>query len=323
MQDAHSILKDFSNARTVVYNNYLKLELGYKEASDEQTYRFYLWSELVNSYFWRCLARIEILFRNRVNNVLIEKIGPDWLSINKQVANKLHFGDKNKVAIEQAVTKLRKKKKSSSNDGIVAELSMGFWVNFLSISFSHERPEKKEKEIGWEYFIQDIFPGYQYSRENPDKNFMTRYWSKEERQEEELQNKLIFLNILRNRIAHHEHIFKTRTREAKKIHPLEDCFSNLVRNYEHILEIFRWLSPTQCDEYEKSSHHFYACYLMSLKGFENDVFDERQNVTFESLIDYLLDCMEGDELKTNEIIHVINQKNTPIGLLLPKLTKPI
>lgn len=45
---------------------------------------------------------------------------------------------------------------------------------------------------------------------------MTRYWSKEERQEEELENKLIFLNILRNRIAHHEHIFKTRTKEAKK-----------------------------------------------------------------------------------------------------------
>lgn len=323
MQDTRSILKDFSPARTVVYNNYLKLELRYNSVSDEQVYRFYLWSELVNSHFWRCLSRVEILFRNRVNNVLIQNIGEEWLTIDKQEANKIRLGKQNEEAIEAAISKLKKKHKRVSNDGIVSELTMGFWVHFLSIRFSHTGQEKRDREIGWEYFIQEIFPGYEYAPKNPNKNFITRYWQKEEKQKEELERNLIFINILRNRIAHHEHIFKTRTKKAKKASPKEDCFVILARNYFHVLQIFRWLSPMQCDEYEASSHHFYACYLMSLEGFESDVFDKRENVTFEGLADYLLDCMDTNELDCKRTLHVTNNQKQYAGLFLPNFVKSI
>lgn len=108
-----------------------------------------------------------------------------------------------KKQISKPEYKLRKKGTTPSNDRMVAELNMGFWVSFSEIGFSFELDELKENEIDWKYFIPRIMSGYEYPREKADK---VRYWSKQSNIDN-LILKLDFAKEIRNRIARYEPIF--------------------------------------------------------------------------------------------------------------------
>ncbi|MGM8939853.1 Abi family protein [Psychrobacter glaciei] len=309
------ILKDFSAPRMAVYKNLLKSECGYKEATNEQFYNLYSWSELLNSYFWRCLARVETILRNRINDVLVAKIGSDWVFPKESDFLQISFRKKGNEAIEKALSNITKADLRPNNGRIVAELTMGFWVNFTEIRFLHKDSYKKDHRIGWEYFISDIFPGYTYPNDKPSEEYQRRFWLKEGNIKDNLVSKLIFLNILRNRIAHHEHTFKERNEFSKG---LSDGFlTNIQRNYLNVLEVFRWLSPEQCDLYQRSHFHYYANYLMSKEGFDYHVLSKRKDMKIDDFTEIAMSSMDDSNLLRERVIHVVDKNDFPIGVFVP------
>ncbi len=291
MQDFKMVLKDFSHQRTASYTNFLKNELEYRKCTKKQVYNFYVWSGLVNSVFWQCIERIEIILRNKINDVLINKVHEDWLNLDNIDITKIHFKDYHKDCIERAVKNLNKKNQQPTNSRLVSELTVGFWVSFNDIGFSHTAIEKKKQNIAWKYFITDVFPNYPVKGDSP------RYWSKETNVKK-LIRVLKFIQKLRNRIAHHEHIFKQRinqNRQSASQSQREYWFDNIQKNYFLLINVLDWLSPQQSRLYQKNYFHQYACYLISLDGFNHHVFNDNNDMSsLENFIEYLMTVLESD-----------------------------
>jgi len=74
--------------------------------------------------FYPCLAIIEVAFRNKINNFMMNA-NSDWLS------NKDSLGSCYNL-VEKTKKKLKKDNKVVSNASLVPELNFGFWVNLLS-----------------------------------------------------------------------------------------------------------------------------------------------------------------------------------------------
>ena len=321
MEEYERILKDFSGPRIAIYRNFLKYEIGYKDATAEQFYNLYSWSELLNSYFWRCLARVETILRNRINDVLIDKIGEDWLLSDKAETLNISLGKKGDESVSSAIEKIKKTAGRVPNNGrIIAELNMGFWVNFTKIRFLHDKPDRLSNSIGWEYFIPDVFPGYTYPNDNHDRNYQRIYWLKDKNVKDHLTSKLIFLNILRNRIAHHEHIFKERNEFSKDLN--DHFLVNLQRNYLHILQIFKWISPEQCNLYQRSHFHYYTNYLISKEGFDYHVLGKREDTELSAFAETVMDSLDDSNKLRENVLHVVDENNFPIGVFIPYFQSP-
>lgn len=315
MDKYEKILKDFSAPRMAVYKNFLKYELGYKDATDEQFYNLYSWSELLNSYFWRCLARVETILRNRINDVLVDKIGSDWVFPKEHSVLKINLRQKGNEGVAKALDNIKKANLYPNNGRIVAELTMGFWVNFTEINFLHSDSYKKANCIGWEYFISDIFPGYDYPNDKPSEEYQRRFWLRDGNIKDNLISKLIFLNILRNRIAHHEHTFRERNEFSKDLN--DGFLINIQRNYLNVLEVLRWLSPEQCDLYQRSHFHYYANYLMSQEGFDYHVLSKREDMKVDDFTEIVMSSMDDGNKLRESVVHVVDKNNFPIGVFIP------
>lgn len=315
MDKYEKILKDFSAPRMAVYKTFLKSELGYKDATDEQFYNLYSWSELLNSYFWRCLARVETILRNRINDILVDKIGSNWVFPKEHSFLKINLRQKGNEGVEKALDNITKANLYPNNGRVVAELTMGFWVNFTEINFLHNNSYKKDNRIGWEYFISDIFPGYNYPKDKPSEEYQRRFWLRDGNIKDNLISKLIFLNILRNRIAHHEHTFKERNEFSKG---LKDGFLiNIQRNYLNVLEVLRWLSPEQCNLYQRSHFHYYANYLMSQEGFDYHVLNKREDMKIDDFTEIVMSSMDDGNKLRESVVHIVDKNNFPIGMFIP------
>lgn len=291
MQDLNEVFKDFSNARLLTYKHFLRFELGKKEYTPEQIYNLYAWNEMLSGVFWLLLSRIEITLRNRINDIFVEKFGKYWLDTSQYHNTKVFFKETHKKQLEKAEQKLKNKGVNPSNDRMVAELTMGFWVSFVEIGFSFDNKTLKENQIGLKYFIPDILMGYVYLNENVDK---IRFWSKKSNIEQ-LTIQLNSAKELRNRIAHHEPIFNYIPSHLAHLpkEKLDNFLKTLQSTYGYLLQLLHDLSPQQARIYQKSYTHHCAIYLLSDKFFNELLCRSSLDdvMSSEQFIEYLMDCM--------------------------------
>lgn len=315
MQDLNAVLnRDFSTQRLLTYRNFLKLELKLDEYTPEQTYNVYAWNELVAGCFWQVISRIEIILRNRINNLLLQTVHANWLDVNDETT-KVFFNKSHKNAIKQTQRKLIEKGLQARNDRVVAELNMGFWANFYEIEFSYSPKDAKSLKIGWQYFMPDIFIGYQY-QENVDK---VRYWHNA-KNVQRMKEHLNIAKEIRNRIAHHEPIFNyTPSYLAELSKKDKDGFIiNIDRNYNHLLELLHWLSPEQAMLYQKSYHHHYTKYLLSSVGFRKYLNVEADEMMMlDGFIEYLMNYLsDTNPPNPDKMIHV-SRDSAYFGCFIP------
>lgn len=321
MQHFNKIFKDLSQQRMMTYKNFLHLELSITY-TDEQVYNLYLWNEIISSCFWNVVSRIEITLRNHINDTLREKVDKEWLQIDKMNTTKVYFQPFHKTQINKAKNKLLEKstKINITNDRLVAELNMGFWTSFSEISFSYTAEELKQKEIGWEYFISKIFVGYTYSKVDIDK---VRYWKKQEKIDN-LVTKLNMAKEIRNRIAHHEPIFNYIPEYLSEI-PVDkqgNFLIRLQRTYQHLLQIFHFLSPEQANLHQRNYNHYYTQYLLTSSGFENylNVDTNGEIMKLDRFVEYMMECMDKEKEKKLQIIH-ISSDSSYFGCFIPTMIK--
>lgn len=155
----------------------------YISASDgdiSSALRLYDWNVRLSRCLYVRLHIWEITLRNRMNTFFRSKFGADWPY--NTVFRQLNKSDLNRLTSAIARQKSQRELELPSPDMIVADLSAGFWVSMFAPRY--------DRMFSWSDNIQKVFP-YAQGR---------------------MRGEIFKMNgkvlVLRNRIAHHEPIYK-------------------------------------------------------------------------------------------------------------------
>ena len=177
---------------------------------------------------------------------------------------------------------------------IIAKLSFGFWSHFLDIKLLDGKT--------WDIYLPDIFNNYTYvGRYNGQK-----FWKDRDKKNiYALKDRLRDINEIRNRIAHHEPVWK-KSYEGYQPQNISDNLNNTV---SLILDVLKWLSASFYQRYIKSYHYEYLKYLVKKTpkvGFNY------HNDFIEVEIDTFITSIRESKSVLNKN-HVLTAESSPIG----------
>ena len=136
---------------------------------------FYLWNIEISGAFWGSFNLLEITLRNSIHEQLVKMTSDiNWWARS----DILHLNER--LIVEKVKVKLIGKDVDFVAGNLISELGLGFWVALLS---------KKYHQALWVDSLENAFPGYSGRRS-------------------QLYSDLDRLRKLRNRIAHHEPIYR-------------------------------------------------------------------------------------------------------------------
>lgn len=168
--------------------------------------RLYAWNTAVSAAFYASLQGLEVALRNSMHDRLASRYGAEWYD------NEDAGIDMRGVArIESAKDDLRRNGRAAEPSRMVAALSFGFWISLLGHGGRVDDSGRKAnyEMTLWRPALRGAFPC---------REALTR---------RQAHSPLDHLRVLRNRIAHHEPIFRR----------------HLSRDHERILEVTGWISP--------------------------------------------------------------------------------
>lgn len=179
---------------------------AYGNECDEILLDKYIYNLRLSEAFYPALSLVEITLRNRICNAIDKLICKDWL-INEINEQKL-LADKEYKKLLETESKLSKSGKKVTNDRLISEMTLGFWVHLCTKSYKPKFWDKKG-------FFEAVFPNY-----SPEKEL---------RKIAPIQNDLLTILRLRNRISHHEMIINCNK-------PPKEQYQ-LILNMLHLLSI--------------------------------------------------------------------------------------
>lgn len=160
----------------------------------------YLWNAKMGEAFHLPIQSVEVGLRNRVCDGIVSVFGPDWWKDEKFIKE---AGNKRKQDIDLVLRRLNSKKIPHEVGQIVAGLSFGFWIAML-----HGRHNRTI----WSAQLKTAFPNLP--------NQVDR---------KKLHQKATEIADFRNRISHHEPIFKR----------------DLSGDFSTCMLVLSWLCPTK------------------------------------------------------------------------------
>ena len=220
----------------------------FSAASDAEALGLYQWNEDLSAALFRTISLVEIVLRNQFHKTLSGKYGAigataskDWylhLALNLQSKSKI-----DNVLHTRKGKQLVPRTPVPSPDDVISKLTFGFWSHLLDVSL-----DSTGQSILWPSLILDIVPGHRQRQET--------YWRKTVHQDA-LFARIDLCNEIRNRIAHHEPIWKlgqlmeeARPRSGKPVsvalpapNNSADALIRLTLIYDRLLELLGWLSP--------------------------------------------------------------------------------
>lgn len=168
-------------------------------ATPQAALELYAWNSAISAALYVPLQGLEITVRNAFHQALAPVYGPSWYD-NPQA----RLTPAALARVAEAKQKLQTTGKPITPGGVIAELSFGFWERLLSRG---PRGNQNYEVTLWRPALHRAFPNARRPRSMVHAPFPV-------------------LRDLRNRIAHHEHIF-TR---------------NLVADYQTVLDVIGWMS---------------------------------------------------------------------------------
>lgn len=158
----------------------------------------YLWNAKMGEAFHIPIQAVEVGLRNRVSEGLQRAFGNQWW----QDAGFLRVAiDRRREDIETVKRRLAAQNRPVATGQIIAGLSFGFWVSMLDGRYNPNI---------WGSHLRAAFPDLPQSVDR-----------------RKLRERASSIADLRNRISHHEPIFKR----------------NLSRDYSQCMEMLHWLCP--------------------------------------------------------------------------------
>lgn len=242
-QEIEHIFSKISTVRLDTYKKHFSLE------NPKDIYTAYCWGESVSSSLFKIISTIEVVLRNSIHNSLQSALGKKWMIDENKVRLTDHQKDKMReilyVKKNGKITSSRVDPTPSENV-IIAKLSFGFWAHFLDIKLLDGKT--------WDIYLPDIFDSYIYSGRYKGRQFWTNksniYYVKDVLRD---------INEIRNRIAHHEPIWKKSYLGYKP----KNISDNLDNTVEMILGVLRWLSEGFYQQFLSSYHYEYLKYLIN------------------------------------------------------------
>lgn len=217
----------------------------FQPQTDEELLSIYRWHEDLCEHFTRILKTVEIVMRNRFHGALSVRYGTkatgggrDWYS---HIQLSSHSSDSVRKITHKANGKPRRP--APSPDDVVSKLTLGFWPALLDVT--HDGAGQR---VPWHQIVPAMVPGHRYPRET--------YW-RSGASRDAFQARLELCTYLRNRIAHHEPIWKQGEllEETKPRHrrvpavlapapstPAE-ALARLQLQHDRLMELLHWLSP--------------------------------------------------------------------------------
>ncbi len=223
-------------ARISRYRNFLKLR------TNEQIYRAYCWNYALSAAVFPLLGCVEMHLRDSVHRTLSTQYAPagttnpleypwyDWTQPKFYPLQNKSRDDVYKLLHEKK-TGLRKTQQPTTDD-VVASLTFGFWTNLLRTFTPVQAPK----------VISAIFPHHYIMK--PEQ------WGNKDNRNA-LNEYLQILNNFRNRVAHHEPLFKFR---YDKRYPknLKTGLENLRACVQNCLVMSEWINPISRESLEQS-----------------------------------------------------------------------
>ena len=178
--------------------------------------RRYLFNVQISESFYPILSALEISLRNRLYNAIANLKGDNWI-LNEINQPDILSQNACNILIE-AYNKLNIKHNKVSISAIIAELTLGFWVNLCRKSYKNTLWDKQG-------FFESVFPDF-------DKYFISPTWDK---------TKVIFPILkevlrLRNRIFHHEIIINNKNGIENSYDITKKVLFSLSEDYAKMFE---------------------------------------------------------------------------------------
>jgi hypothetical protein len=163
----------------------------------ESALKLYLWNSEISSAFYIPLQGLEVTLRNAIHQAMTAKFKNDsWYDMTP-------LDNRGKDTVFAAKETVRRNHGTVNPPHVIAELSFGFWITLLN---------KKYHQTLWIPALGKAFPHARLPRS-------------------EIHETLNHIRILRNRIAHHEHIFGR----------------HLAEDYRNIIKVIGWMNPVKAD----------------------------------------------------------------------------
>jgi Abi-like protein len=217
----------------------------FQPQTDEELLAIYRWHEDLCMHFTRILKWGEIVMRNRFHAGLSLHYGTrgpagarDWYN---QLRLEAHSHDSLRKITHS--NNGRPRSPAPSPDDVVAKLTFGFWPKLLEAE-----QDTSGQPIPWGHILPTVVPGHRQTDAS--------YW-RPQANRDTLQARLELCPHLRNRIAHHEPIWKQgalleetkprRRRQPAVVEPAPrtpgEALNRLQLQHHRLMELLQWLSP--------------------------------------------------------------------------------
>lgn len=217
----------------------------FQPQTDEELLGIYRWHEDLCSTFSRNMAWIEIVLRNRFHQALSQRYGTVGAGTSRDWYHHLHLSPHSHDSVRR-ITHTQSgqpRRPAPAPDDVVAKLTFGFWPALLDV-----KEDIQGTRLSWGDILIAVVPGHRQKD--------AAYW-RGSAHRDALFARLDLCKDLRNRIAHHEPIWKqgalyeeTKPRPRRKVAlvapaprtPVE-ALARLQLQHDRVMELLHWLSP--------------------------------------------------------------------------------
>ena len=169
--------------------------------------RLYVWNAAVSAAFYGPLQALEVTLRNAMDRGLAGAFGQDWYD-----SPELQLDFKGQSRVKTAKEKLLGENRPIEAHRMVASLTFGFWVSLLSKGSYIDETKTTKADYSRTLWLPVLIKVFPHATDISRKK---------------THNPLNSLQMMRNRIAHHEPILSR----------------NLDRDHQRIIDLTSWISP--------------------------------------------------------------------------------
>lgn len=195
------------------------------------------------------------------------------------------------VCIRNASKRIRDAGKKLTAERVISGLDFGFWTNLLTKTYQ----EPREHSLLWPLLLNKVFPGRPVGT--------SRF---------KLEKKFSRIRELRNRLAHHEAIWKFHEEGPRgqldyrrPVYGMKASLQLLRRAWDDMLEALRWMSPERHSAFLAEGHHMRFLSLASEEGLFSFTDHKRisttLNISNSPEVGVLL-----DELSKRNVVRLVN-----------------
>ena len=247
-------IQALSHARLSNYRSFFGV------TDDVQALALYQWNDELSACLFRTISLVEVVLRNQFHQAFSQRYGvvggrgsKDWyehVALSAIAKNKI----KDITHYKQG-QQLVPRNPAPSPDDVVSGLTFGFWPRLLDLE-----KDNLHKNIDWGPLLLDVLPGHRQQQ--------ATHWAKQKHRDAFFA-RLDLCNALRNRVAHHEPIWKLgplmNEGRARPNKPLtvaapapstpDQALARLRLLYDRVIELLAWLSPDLADQHTRCELH--------------------------------------------------------------------